>query len=239
MDQQQITQCGTSLETLLDLYEGRIDDDPRAAETRRHVESGCAACRERLEWIARVLAVLPEALRADAAGAIPSPAALDYARGLARLLRPATGGGAAAIRRHVARLVSGGTPRPAAAAGARGSAAAPAVQRVFETDDHVISLWDEPDEDGGAVGGGGAARRYLIGQVYARGVGPDADRAALEFRSVVLLPAPAGSGDMREAEREGDEFHFGDVAPGVYLVRCVLSAGDEEILLPRVEVGLA
>lgn len=204
------TPCTISLEQLLDLHEDRLAALP-AAELRRHLQTGCPACAERLRWIEETLGALPAA-----SAPVPEPSAdtLDYVRSLARLLRPAGRGDG--LVRHVARLIfDGGAPR--AMAEAR-SVIAPAAQRVFETEAHLITLWDEPEE---------ADQRYLIGQVYARA------GAALLPRSVSLLLPDAPE---REAAIEGSEFHLPGVTPGIYLIRCRLDTA--EVLLPRVEVGL-
>lgn len=205
--------CAISLEQLLDLHEGRLDGEAAAA-LRRHLDAGCPACGERLRWIEGTLGAFPASF-----APVPEPSAdaLAYVKSLARLLQPPAGRGENLVR-HIARLVfDGGSPRAPAEARSPG---APAAQRVFETEVHLITLWDEPEE--------AADQRYLIGQVYAR------SGTALPPRSVSLLLADAPE---REAEIEGSEFHLPGVAPGVYLIRCRLDAA--EVLLPRVEVGLA
>ena len=134
----------------------------------------------------------------------PSQEALDFALGLTRLLprpsRPSL----------IARLVSGGQ----ALATARGTEA---QQRLYETDQHLITLWDESDRP---------ATRYLIGQVYAKDSGP------LVPESVTLY---SGTSTEQAAQQEGSEFHVAGVAPGTYALRCTLESID--ILLPEVEVG--
>jgi hypothetical protein len=134
----------------------------------------------------------------------PSGEALGFALGLARLLpqpsRPSL----------IARLVSGGQPLATARGGE-------AQQRLYETDQHLITLWDETDRH---------ATRYLIGQVYEKEKGP------LVPESVTLF---SGSSTEQAAQQEGSEFHVTRVAPGTYTLRCTLESAD--ILLPEVEVG--
>ena len=146
------------------------------------------------ETLRRALAREPE----------PSAETVAFAVGLARLLpRP----NRASL---VARLVSGGQPLAMARGGE-------AQQRLYETDQHLITLWDEADS---------GASRYLIGQVYAKENGP------LVPGSVTLFSAQHVETSARQ---EGSEFHVAGVAPGVYSLRCSLASAD--ILLPGVEVG--
>lgn len=195
--------CTISLEQLLDFSEGRLAPAARVA-LEQHLATGCATCQESLAW-------LGEALPALAPLPPPSDAALRFARGLARLLpQPEPRPERVSV---LARLVpgSGGAPLTARGAGT--------VQRLYETDEHLITLWDEADR---------AGTRYLIGQVYAREGSP------LVPEAVVLLPQ---EGAGRTAEQEGSEFHAAGVPPGTYLLQCTLAA--VEIYLPEVEVGFA
>ena len=150
------------------------------------------------EWLEETLrtALLPEPA--------PSAETLAFAVGLARLLpqrnRPSL----------LARLVSGSQTL----AHARGSEA---QQRLYETDQHLITLWDETDTN---------ATRYLIGQVYEKSSGP------LVPESVTLF-SPQNA--QQSARQEGSEFHMAQVAPGTYALRCALESVD--IVLSEVEVG--
>lgn len=151
-----------------------------------------------------------EALLSDALAPTPtpSPQTMAYVRGLARLLRPDRPAPKVAWLSSVGGLV---------AAGARGAAAG--AQRVYETDQHVVTLWDEAED---------AGRHYVIGQVYARSGGAMTPRAV-----ALLLPDDT----ERAASCEGTEFHLTDVAPGTYLIRCTLDA--DELIIPGVAVGAA
>ncbi len=135
---------------------------------------------------------------------VPSQETLAFSVGLARMLpraeRPSL----------IARLVSGGQTLATARGGE-------AQQRLYETDQHLITLWDEADS---------GASRYLIGQVYAKASGP------LVPESVLLFSAQQAEIDARQ---EGSEFHLAGVAPGVYGLRCSVAGTD--ILLSGVEVG--
>ncbi len=150
------------------------------------------------EWLETMLR---EALTEEPA---PSQQTLAFSVGLARMLpqsdRPSL----------IARLITGGQ----ALATVRGGEA---QQRLYETDGHLITLWDEVDS---------GASRYLIGQVYEKGRGP------LVPESVTLFSAQHAD---RGAQQEGSEFHMAGVVPGVYALRCALASTD--ILLPGVEVG--
>ena len=150
------------------------------------------------EWLE---AMLRAALAEEPA---PSQETLAFSVGLARLLpradRPSL----------IARLVSGRQTLATARGGE-------AQQRLYETEAHLITLWDEADS---------GASRYLIGQVYAKENGP------LVPGSVTLFSAQHVETSARQ---EGSEFHVAGVAPGVYALRCSLASAD--ILLPGVEVG--
>lgn len=195
--------CSISLETLLDFTEGRLDNTQQVA-LEAHLATGCAACQETLQWFG-------DAIPALAPLPSPSPEALAFSKGLARLL-PRTEPPTQRVP-LIARLVSG-TPALAAARGHLGSA----HQQLYETDDYLITLWDEAD---------GGATRYLIGQVYAR------QGTSVVPQEVTLLPC---AGESQVAQQEGSEFHVAGVLPGTYLLHCALETAD--LYLPEVEVGL-
>jgi len=219
--------CIIPFEALIDLQEGRLPTDD-AAELGRHVAAGCPRCAASLRWLGETLPHLAPALQLSSSEtATPSADALAYVHRLARLLQPVKEveavGAAGRLTRFVARLVAGGTPPRPIAAGARGGGDSEPVQRVYRTEAHLITLWDEPEDNSGID-------RYLIGQVYGD------DGAARIPRSATLLLSDAAE---REAQREGSEFHLAAIPPGQYLVRCVLLDTDEEIFLPGVRVGAA
>lgn len=194
--------CTLPLERLLDFHEGRLDTSA-AAEVERHIAAGCPVCAERQAFLPR----LSDAL---APPPTPSLASRRYVQSLARLLRPEP---RETLLQKVARLVTvGGGLAPV---GARGTAAG--AQRVFETEEHLVTLWDEAED---------ADRHYLIGQIYARGGG-----ALVPCAVHLLLP----DNTERDATCEGTEFHLGGIAAGVYLVRCTLDT--QEVLIPGVTVG--
>jgi len=161
--------------------------------------------------------MLPD-LPAALTEAAPGQTSLAYVHSLARLLRPEPQPTASEWIRHIARRVLGASHHMAPAPGARGGSSAP-VQRLFETESHLITLWDEPDI---------APNRYLIGQVYRR-----AGAAVAPISTTLVLP----DASERLAAREGSEFHLAAVPPGVYLITCRLETA-EEILVPGVEVGI-
>ena len=134
----------------------------------------------------------------------PSAEALSFAVGLARMLpqpqRPSL----------MARLVSGGQQLATARGGE-------SLQRLYETESHLITLWDEADS---------GASRYLIGQVYDKASGP------LVPESVTIFATHLAE---KNARQEGSEFHLPQVAPGTYVLRCSLKSA--EIVLSEVEVG--
>jgi hypothetical protein len=135
---------------------------------------------------------------------VPSQETLAFSIGLARMLpqpsRPSL----------IARLVSGGQTLATARGGEP-------QQRLYETETHLITLWDEAEL---------GAKRYLIGQVYAKESGP------LVPEQVVLFSTQSPE---QHAHQEGSEFHVPGVVPGTYVLRCALAGAD--ILLPEVEVG--
>ena len=196
--------CSISLETLLNFTEGRLDSVQRSA-LEEHLATRCAACQETLQWLGTALPALTPLPS-------PSPQALAFTQGLARLLPGALSPpGRVPL---IARLLSvGGTPTLVGARGAKSGA----VQRLYETDDYLITLWDEADH---------GATRYLIGQVYDRQSGP------VVPQTVVLTPR---RGTAKTVQQEGSEFHAAGVAPGTYLLHCALETAD--IYLPEVDVG--
>lgn len=135
---------------------------------------------------------------------MPSEEAQAFALGLTRLLprpeRPTL----------LARLLPSGQPL----ASARGSEA---QQRIYETDQHLLTLWDETDT---------GESRYVIGQVYDKTHGP------LHPQEVAFFSPHSPE---RHARQEGSEFHLEKVAPGTYALRCSLPELD--ILVTGVEVG--
>jgi hypothetical protein len=202
--------CSITIEILADLLDSKLSPAAQA-EMERHLAASCLHCQDRLAWLREALPALADALPNPALS--PSSETMAYVRGLHRLLTPERQ--RPDIIRHVAQRIASAA-RGLAPAGARGASASPL--QLFETDQHILTLWSGQDA---------AASHYVIGQVYERNGG------AISPLTVELM---APNGTSRTAEPEGAEFHLEHVEPGSYLLLCAL--GNEEIVLPHFEVGL-
>jgi hypothetical protein len=196
--------CTVTLEQLLDFRE---DNN---AELAAHIAMGCPSCSERLAFLGDTLPAISSMIPA------PSASATHYANSLARLLAPTKKPG---IVQQIARLIPK-PARPAIGLGVRGLptiSTVAAAQQTYETETHLITLWDEPEK---------TTTRYLIGQIYAR-----SGEAVLTDRVTLLL----SDATEQVATIEGSEFHFASVPSGVYLIRCEFD--QTELLIPKLSVG--
>lgn len=100
---------------------------------------------------------------------------------------------------------------------ARDSGGMGSFQRVFETETHLIDLWEE--RSGG--------RSYLIGQAY------DKTSSVAEAPDSALLLG--SNGTTLSASAEGTEWHLAGVPVGSWTVQLWLNG--ETIILDAVEVG--
>ena len=100
-----------------------------------------------------------------------------------------------------------------------GAGSSASFQRLFETEAHLIDVWEER---------GAKGESYLIGQVYDRAVGD-----ALPLENVVLL---APSGETREVRTHEREWHAPGVPAGKWSIQLWLEGG-EALLLSGLEVG--
>ncbi|MGC4047190.1 MAG: hypothetical protein QM758_25615 [Armatimonas sp.] len=100
---------------------------------------------------------------------------------------------------------------------ARDSGVTSSFQRLFETDTHLIDLWEERN----------GQSSYLIGQVYDKAIG-----SALTPDTAILL---ASDGTTLCASAEGTEWHVGSVPAGLWSVQLYL--GEDAVVLEAVEVG--
>lgn len=100
-----------------------------------------------------------------------------------------------------------------------GAGPSASFQRLFETEAHLIDVWEER---------GAAGESYLIGQVYDRAAGE-----ALPLESAVLL---APSGETREARTQETEWHAPGVPAGSWSLQLWLEGG-ESLWLGGLEVG--
>lgn len=190
--------CRIPLATLLDAREGRLDP-AAAARLDAHRAGGCDHCERRLAQ----LATLAADLRADALPDAPERA-LAAARQIFRDFRPA----APARIPFLARLVF--DSRAAAPAFAR-RVGGDAVTRLFETDAHVVDLWEE---DG-----------TLMGQAFTL-----PERGALRPERALLVGDRAHTATL-----DGDAFVFVAVPAGRYTLQ--LEIGDALVRLPDLVVG--
>ena len=153
---------------------------------------------------------LEDDLKAALAAELPSvPApALDAARALFReRKRPA-------VRK--ARLLFDGRQ---GLSPARDGGPSASFQRLFETEAHLIDVWEERQSSG---------ESYLIGQVYDKAAG-----AAQAPESVVLL---APDGEARAAKTVETEWHAPGVPAGNWSLQLWLKGG-AALVLDALEVG--
>jgi hypothetical protein len=198
--------CSVTFEELVDYHEGRS----AAPRLGSHIKAGCSRCGERLAWLKLFLPALKAAVAEPPPA--PSPEALARVRRFARSGTESSPFAGFAVL--VARLVFDG--RSSAPVGTR-SSEGEAFQRVYETDDHVINLWEEP----------ASRTSYVIGQVYAR-----EDGASLIPASVI---GTESEGARWSAEIQDSEFHFPALPTGSYELR--LCVWDREVRLEDVRIG--
>ena len=122
------------------------------------------------------------------------------------------------VNRWVANLVA---PQTLALAGTRSTPTKTPAQRLYETSDHLVTLWEEAN-----TGGKGS---YVIGQVYSR-----QENVSLQ-PELVLFTATAG-GEALLADHEQNEFHVPSLMPGNYVIRCWLE-GHNVLALHDVVIG--
>ncbi len=202
-----MSSCGVRLDELLDYRESRLSPE-RQAWIAVHLDSGCRVCVVQTEWID---AFMPEFRRVlDEPEPCPSPRALAFAYGLARLIRPAESARVATLVQIARRFLDAPRLVPAR------DAASCANRQLYETDTHLIDLWDEIDLDGS---------HYVMGQAQRRGEGA---APPIQVEAMNLSGAPPLRGAIL-----GTEFHFEAVPAGVYHLRVVLEG--TEILLPGVQ----
>jgi hypothetical protein len=212
-----VSECGVELQALLDLREGMLDG-VAAAGLQTHLDTGCADCRSRIEWLATFLPEVRSVTTARSARR-PGDAARGFAKSLMRLHRqPVRDAASVPLPALIARRVL--DIRGAdVAAGFRGAApAAEGSRLLFEVDTHMIDLWQEQDPPAGFC---------LMGQAHHRQGAPDA---------IPLRVAAVGErGFYADAELEGTEFLFEALPAGAYQLRLALR--NLEIIVPNVIVG--
>ena len=196
--------CSISLETLLDYLEQRLAPAD-AQRVGQHLAGGCAHCDTRRTTFQALTEQLQES-RFEA----PSAGALEEATGVLRRRRPQR-----TLREWVARLIPL-TPHSLPLvtlrdAGSVGDAVSEPVPLLFETDEHDIDLWAEPD---------GVESYYVIGQVRSRESGSAEVPLLVRLLSLrnpekeqVLVPDAAG------------EFHISALPEGHYALIVCLATG--------------
>jgi len=219
-----MNRCNISFETLANY----IDGTATPAESERiavHLAGGCTSCQKQVA----ILRQSQEALRSilSPSDSAPSQDSQEFVRNLPRLRfqsalttnsRVPFGISIPAITRFVAQLIDQQTLAPTSVRSASDQAS---LQRLYETDDHLVSLWEEslPGEEGS----------YIIAQVYSR------------QESICLIPETVlfvamSSGITQEAVQEANEFHVPRLLPDNYLIQCWLD--DKHVLaMHNVQIG--
>jgi len=104
---------------------------------------------------------------------------------------------------------------------AQSSSEQPYLQRLYETDDYMVSLWEEslPGEEGS----------YIITQLYSR-------QEYSSLRPDAVLFVGMTNGIVQKAVRETNEFHIPRLLPDTYLIHCWLD--DNRVLtIHNVRIG--
>ena len=209
-----MSRCKITLEELTEYAAGACRP-AEAARLSRHLEAGCAVCREQQASLEKITVALRGAL--TVAETPISAAARAYVRGLAYLRSPAAPPQRQPLLRWIAKLVAETSPAFAPAGGVRGPGGSTS-QWLYETEAHLVTLWEERRASAGS---------YVIGQIY------------LRQESVSLIPESIlftnSEGKTWTAQQEGSEFHVAGLLPDTYLLQCWL--GEGTLLLPHVRLG--
>ena len=208
-----MSRCTITLEELTDYGAGACTP-AEAARLRLHLESGCPVCRTQEAALDKVISALHDALTLSETPISESTRA--YARSLSHLRPPVASAQRPPLLRWIATLVSG-AGLTLAQAGVRGTEGSTS-QWLYETEAHLITLWEERR---GPVGS------YVIGQIYRR-----QDSVSLIPESILFT---GSSGATWTAHQKESEFHISDLLPDMYLLQCWLDEGT--LLLPQVRIG--
>ena len=122
------------------------------------------------------------------------------------------------VPRWIARYIQPETPY---FVGARSTADLVPAQRIFETNEHLVTLWEEANT--------GNTSSYVIGQVYSR-----TDNVSLTPELVLFTARSDGATFV--ADKEDSEFYVSSLLPGDYVVHCWLNNNDV-LALPHVRFG--
>lgn len=201
--------CPISLETLLNFRERRLAPE-ETAQLERHLAQGCSACSASLKQLEGLTALLSES-----AFESPSAQALNDAGSLLARRRPR-----APLVEWIARLVP---PAPSGLVPAmvRNLGAEP-LQLLFETKEHDVDLWAEPNPLGSY---------YVIGQVRSRKTG-----ASEPVTFVRLIPLTDPDAEHVVFPSSAGEFHLPELPAGRYTMTIWFTAGLlrlEELSLPE------
>jgi hypothetical protein len=203
-----MTSCDISLETLLNFLEHRLAP-VELQRVEKHLATDCARCTAQRSAYEVLLRQLSESRFEP-----PSLAALEEAKGLLRRRRPRT-----SAREWAARLV---LPRSPQGLAVRDGEAEP-LPLLFETEEHDIDLWAEPD---------GAESYYVIGQVRSR----ESGRAEVPLL-VRLFSLSAPEQEQVILPDSVGEFHISALSAGRYAMVIGLATGtirlDEVVLAGR------
>lgn len=222
--------CNISFENLVNYTEG-ILTPTESQRIDAHLARGCSSCQEQLAALQHNLQGLRLVYGAEKI--TPSDSSLTFARNLSQLRFPnasvpdqtKTGEGQSlwpipTVTRWIAQLIPQQIVAPVGVRAARDQISA---QRLYETTEHLITLWEEPNA--------GNEGSYVIGQIYSR-----RENICLIPESVLFTAVPEGTTLL--AEQEEGEFHVPCIVPGNYVVQCWLNSTDV-LALQNVRIGNA
>jgi hypothetical protein len=203
--------CEFSWETLTDYADRRLDAALRDA-LDLHLAEGCAACRERLDWLADAVPALN-----NAAWETPPAQTVRDAHAIFRARRRKPSLAAALVQQIFdSRSL---TPQMA---GARGGGDG-TFRLLYQANGAEIELYGETTEN---------QKFYLIGQARSAETA-----SALTPVAAILSPGdPVSFADQTMAEIQDNEFHFADMDAGVYVLTLWLR--DVMVSIADVRVGV-
>lgn len=219
--------CNVRFEDLVNYADGSASP-AESARINAHLAGGCSLCQEQLAFIRQTIVTLRSVF--EPTESVPPERARAFARNLTRLRFPEGGADTHApesrgvlpvVKRWVAKLVAPQALTPAETRSTFASPGKSPAQRLYETSDYLVTLWEEANTDGKGS--------YVIGQVYCR-------RENVSLQPELVLFTATYGGEQLLADHEQNEFYVPDLMPGNYVVRCWLE-GHNVLALNDVVIG--